>query len=128
MLSRRNAVYARPVTDFSRCGIVSSGYIYRVQLTGTPERHDLNWLKPLQKAQLKSKYLSMYPDRFKHYPEWTEELIEKCCSAYWKGIESESPVWEYLAPSLIIAEILSDRCVDVTETRGGWRPADLCRK
>jgi hypothetical protein len=35
MLSRRDAVYARPISDFSRCGIVNSGYICRVRLNGT---------------------------------------------------------------------------------------------
>jgi hypothetical protein len=38
MLSRRDAVYARPQADFSRCGIIKAGYIYRVRLAGTPQR------------------------------------------------------------------------------------------
>ena len=30
-LSRRDAMYCRPTTEFSRCGIVNAGYIYRVK-------------------------------------------------------------------------------------------------
>jgi hypothetical protein len=120
MLSRQDAVYARPVPDFSRCGIINAGYIYRVRLTGIPQRHDLNWLGPMQQALLKEKYLSQYPERFEHYPDWTDDLIAKCCSAYWEGAESDSPMWESLAPSFTVVEILSDRPVNVTETRGGW--------
>ena len=122
MLSRRDAVYARPAPDFSRCGIMDAGYIYRVRPTGAPQRHDLNWLGPLQMALLKQKYLSQYPERFKDYPDWTDDLVEECCSAYWSGTESDSPVWECLAPAFTVEEILSDRPVNVTETRGGWPP------
>jgi hypothetical protein len=121
MLSRRDAVYARPVPDFSRCGIIKSGYIYRVQLTGTPQRHDLNWLNSMQMALLKEKFLTKYPEGFKHHPDWTRELVEKCCSAYWAGDESDAPVWECLAPAFTVVEILSNRPVNVVETRGGWR-------
>jgi hypothetical protein len=38
MLSRRDAVYARPAPDFCRCGIMDAGYIYRVRPTGAPQR------------------------------------------------------------------------------------------
>ena len=82
MLSRRDAVYARPQADFSRCGIINAGYIHRVRLAGTPQRHDLNWLRPLQMALLKEKY----PKKFKHYPDWTGALAEECCTGYWWGV------------------------------------------
>jgi hypothetical protein len=55
MLSRRDAVCARPISDFSRCGIANSGYIYRVHLNGKTRRHDLNWIGPMQMALLKQK-------------------------------------------------------------------------
>jgi hypothetical protein len=115
MLSRRDAVYARPQADFSRCGIINAGYIHRVRLAGTPQRHDLNWLRPLQMALLKEKY----PKKFKHYPDWTGALVEECCTGYWWGVPSNSPVWECLARSFIVEEVLSDRPVNVSNTKGG---------
>ena len=118
MLSRRDAVYARPRPDFSRCGIINAGYIHRVRLTGTPQRHDLNWLLPMQMALFKEKYRIQYPERSKHYPEWTDALIEECCAGYWSGEASDSPVWECLALTFIVEEVLSDRPVSVSETKG----------
>jgi hypothetical protein len=123
MLSRRDAVYARPVPDFSRCGIISAGYIYRVRLAGIPQRLDLNWLGPMQQALLKEKYIATRPDGFGHFPDWTDDLVERCCAGYWGGTASEEPVWECLAPSFTVVEVLSDRPVDVAQTRGGWPPS-----
>ena len=67
MLSRRDAVYARPEPDFSRCGIINAGYIHRVRLNGTPQRLDLNWLQPMQKALIKEKRPNRVSGRFEHY-------------------------------------------------------------
>lgn len=120
MLSRRDAVYARPLSDFSRCGIVNAGYIYRVRLNGTPQYHDLNWIGPMQLALLKEKYATKLPERVKAFPDWTDELVERCCGNYWSGAESDAAVWEALAPSLTVLEILSDQPITVGATRGGW--------
>jgi hypothetical protein len=120
MLSRRDAVYARPLSDFSRCGIVNAGYIYRVRLNGTLQYHDLNWIGPMQLALLKEKYVTKLPEKVKVFPDWTDELVERCCSNYWSGSESEAPVWEALAPSLTVLEILSDQPITVSATKGGW--------
>jgi hypothetical protein len=122
-LSRRNAIFARPVTDFSRCGIVNDGYIYRVALEGAPQQYDLSWIGPMQMALLKQKYLATY-SRAKSYPDWTAELIEKCCRGYWSGDASDAPVWECLAPALTVVAVLSDRLVNVDETKVGWPPAN----
>lgn len=121
MLSRRDAVYFRPGPDFSVCGIVNAGYIYAVEPVGNVQKHDLMWIGEMQKALLKEKY----PDRayFQCYPDWDDALIEKCCDAYWKGTASDSPVWEYLSPSFTVAEILSDKPVIASATKGGWTPA-----
>ncbi len=124
MLSRRDAVYARPVPDFSRCGIIKAGYIYRVALNGSPERHDLNWLRPMQLAIFKMKHGSAHPVLVKAYPDWSSDLIAKCCSGYWEGAETKSVVWEYLAPSFTVLERLSDRTINVAATRGGWNPTN----
>lgn len=118
-LSRRDAIFARPTTDFSRCGIVNDGYIYRVTLEGAPQKYDLSWLGPMQMALLKQKHLATNPG-FAIYPGWTPDLIDKCCSGYWSGAVSDSPVWECLAPALTVQEVLSDRLINITETKGGW--------
>src|SRR6266478_7488140 len=81
---------------------LNAGYIHRVRLTGTPQRHDLNWLLPMQMALFKEKYRIQYPERSKHYPEWTDALIEECCAGYWSGEASDSPVWECLALTFIV--------------------------
>ncbi len=122
MLSRRLAVYARAVPDFSRCGVINLGYIHRVRLNGTPERRDLNWLRPMQMALFKEKYISMHQG-IRAYPDWTLDLVEQCCVGYWSSSESDSPVWESLAPSFTVMEVLSTRPIDVKETEGGWSPA-----
>ena len=122
MLSRRDAVYARPEPDFSRCGIINAGYIHRVRLNGTPQRLDLNWLQPMQKALIKEKYRIQYPGRFEHYPEWTDATVEACCTAYWSGKPSDSPVWECLAPSFSVEEVLSNGPVNASETKGCGAP------
>src|SRR5215207_4985614 len=123
MLSRRDAVYARPLSDFSRCGIVNTSYIYRVHLNGTPQYHDLNWIGPMQLALLKEKYATKLPEKITAFPDWTEYLVEHCCGNYWSGAESEAPVWEALALSLTVLEILSDRPITVGATKGGWPAA-----
>jgi hypothetical protein len=120
MLSRRDAVYARPLSDFSRCGIVNAGYIYRVCLKADPQLHDLNWIGPMQLALLKEKYAAKLPEKVKKYPDWTNELVERCCDNYWQGAESDAPVWEALNPSFTVLEILSNQPVPVGATKGGW--------
>jgi hypothetical protein len=120
MLSRRNAVYVRELCDFSRCGIINSGYIHRVRLIGKTQRHDLNWIGPMQKALLRQKYNGNLPSVMKSYPDWTDELVERCCTQYWEGAASDDPVWEWLAPSFTVLEALSDQPVAVSATKGGW--------
>jgi len=119
-LSRRDAMYCRPTTDFSRCGIVNAGYIYRVKPEEPLQRHDLNWIGDMQKALLKLKH----PNErlIRNYPAWTDELVERCCVPYWKQEASDSPVWEFLTPSITIEEVLSDSIVDASNTKGGWLP------
>ena len=119
-LARRDAMYCRPTTDFSRCGIVNAGYIYRVQPKGALQRHDLNWLGDMQKALLRLKYAGN--SLFKNYPEWNDALIERCCGPYWKHEASDSPVWEFLTPSVTIVKVVSDCIIDATKTKGGWKP------
>lgn len=121
-LSRRDAVFARPSTDFSLCGILSDGYIYSVAPEGAPQRYDLNWIGPMQLALLKEKHGAAHPS-FNRHPDWSPDLIGRCCPGYWSGTASSSPVWECLAPAATVIAILSDRPVSVTETRGGWPPA-----
>lgn len=123
MLSRRDAVYARSISDFSRCGIVNSGYIYRVHLNGKTQRHDLNWIGPMQMALLKQKYAGKLSEGMKKYPDWTDELVERCCANYWAGAESGEAVWECLAQSFTVLEALSDQPIAVGATKGGWPPA-----
>jgi hypothetical protein len=54
---RREFVYCRPDTDFSRCGIINAKYIYRVDPEGfQPQVHDLAWISDMQMAALKAKY------------------------------------------------------------------------
>lgn len=125
MMSRRDAVFARPVADFSKCGIVNAGYIYSVTLDDKPQCHDLNWIGMMQMALLKEKYIDRYPGKFSKYPDWSDELIERCCAGYWSGEPSDSPVWETLASSLTVAASLSDRVVNVSETRGGWSQSKI---
>ena len=123
MLSRRDAVYARPISDFSRCGIVNSGYIYRVHLNGKTQRHDLSWIGPMQMALLKQKYAGTLSEGMKKHPDWTSELVERCCANYWAGADSGEAVWECLARSFTVLEALSDQPVTVGATKGGWPPA-----
>ncbi|HJP67633.1 MAG TPA: hypothetical protein VJ846_01930 [Sphingomicrobium sp.] len=123
MFSRRDAVYARPISDFSRCGIVNSGYIYRVRLNGKTQRHDLSWIGPMQMALLKQKYAGQLSAGMKKYPDWTDELVERCCTNYWAAADSGDAVWECLAPSFTVLEALSDQPIPVAATKGGWPPA-----
>jgi hypothetical protein len=39
-----------------------------------------------------------------------------------KNLLHASPVWECVAPSLTIIEAVSDRIVNVGETKDGWSP------
>jgi hypothetical protein len=116
---RREFVYCRPDTDFSRCGIVDPKYIYRVDPAGKlPQIHDLGWIGDMQKARLKQKH----PDKLGHYPDWSCKLVKACCEGYWSGKPTESPVWEYLFPCVRVVEVISDQLVDPRATKNGWRP------
>lgn len=120
-LSRRDAVYCLESTDFTICGVVSPGYIYRVAPNGEPQRRDFAWIGEMQKALIRIKYPQSIV--MKKYPEWNADLIEKCCSGYWSGAGTQEPGWEFLTESFSIIEVLSTDLVDPKSTKGGWRPS-----
>jgi hypothetical protein len=119
-LSRRDAVYFLESTDFTICGVVKPGYIYRVEPNAEPQKRDFAWIGEMQKALLKLKY----PDDIlvKKFPDWNAALIESCCSGYWSGTAKQAPGWEFLAPSCTVVEVVSSELVDPKKTKGGWRP------
>lgn len=118
-LSRRDAVYLLEHTDFTVCGVVSSGYIYRVKPNSNPERRDFGWIGEMQKALLKLKYPKI--PQMQKYPDWGDELLDRCASGYWGGLAMQSPCWEFLAPSCTVVEVVSSALVDPKSTKGGWR-------
>jgi hypothetical protein len=120
-LSRRDAVYCLESTDFTVCGVVEPGYIYRVEPSGEPQRRDFAWIGEMQKALLRIKY-PQYKEMNK-YPDWNADLIEKCCSGYWSGAATQTPGWEFLAPSCTVVEVVSSELVDPKKTKGGWQPS-----
>jgi hypothetical protein len=122
MLSRRDAIYCRPTTDFSRCGIVKAGYIYRVEPAGAVQRHDLAWIGEMQKALVKEKHQADHPRYLVGYPDWSEDLVERCCTAYWNADATAAPVWEFLTPEFVIAEILSNHIIDASRRGLGAIP------
>lgn len=125
-LSRRDAIFCRDLPDFSRCGIVDAGYIYRVTAGSVVDRYDLSWIGEMQKAVLREKH----GDRFASYPEWTRELVRASCAGYWSGNAfNQEPVWECLTPDLVITEIVTEEPIEASKTRGGWRAtrADITR-
>jgi hypothetical protein len=66
-----------------------------------------------------------YPDKLKDYPDWNDNLIERCCSAYWSGEATASPGWEFLTTSCTVREVLSEDLVDPKKTKGGgWSKAE----
>jgi hypothetical protein len=98
--ARRNFFYCRPNTDFHRCGIVDPKYIYRVEPTGEreqPQVHDLAWIGDMQLALLKQKHGAAHAAYIARYPDWSDDLVRRCCEGYWVG-ETGDPVWEYLFP------------------------------
>ena len=115
-LSRIDAVFCLEHPDFSRCGIVNPGYIYRVRHEGLAERYDLSWISPMQKALLKIKHGSDNPGRLAHYPDWTDDLMAKCCTGYWSRKANGDPDWEHLAPALTITSIVTSEMVDPGRT------------
>jgi hypothetical protein len=117
-MSRRDAVYLLQHTDFTTCGVVNPGHIYRAEPTGELQQRDLSWIGEMQKALLKIKY----PDTLKKYPDWNDGLIERCCSGYWTGAATASPDWEFLSTGCTVREVLSDKLVDPKKTKGGWKP------
>jgi hypothetical protein len=124
---RRDFVYCRPNTIFDRCGIVSPKYIYRVEPTGKqrrPQVHDLGWIGPMQLASVRQKYKDKLPEGVKRLPQWTDELVERCCKGYWSGgpANDDDPVWEYLFPCVRVIEVVSDQPVDPRLTKSGWPP------
>jgi hypothetical protein len=123
LLPRRDFVYCRPNTDFSRCGIVDVKYIYRVEPKDTlPQIHDLAWIGDMQLALAKRKYGDKYPEGMKHYPEWSDDLEQRCCEGYWSSNPTDSPVWEYLFPYVRVVEVVSDQLVAPPATKNGWPP------
>jgi hypothetical protein len=122
-LSRRQAVFVRPIPDFQFCGLTVSGYVYRVTTEGTLALHDLCWTGEMEMALKKLQYPTEL--LVKNFPDWSEELLRKCCDAYWLGEASQKPIWECLAAAAVIVEMLSDQPVTVAETKGGWqKPRD----
>lgn len=119
LLSRRDAVYTLKGTDFSRCGIINPGYIYRVGANVEPQLHDLAWIGPMQKAILKEKYVNR--EGMKNYPDWSSDLADDCCKNYWAGTPSSDPTWEALFPRCVVIAKLSDDRVDPASTKGGWK-------
>ncbi|MDA7946062.1 MAG: hypothetical protein MPJ78_01145 [Hyphomicrobiaceae bacterium] len=120
-LSRRDAVFGLEHTDFTVCGVVSPGYIYRIKPNCEPERWDFAWIGEMQKALLKLKYPQY--EGMKQYPEWNTDLIDKCCSGYWSGAATQTPYWEFLMPSCTVIEVIASELVDPKSTKGGWRPS-----
>lgn len=120
-LSRRDAVFSLDYTDFTLCGVVTPGYIYRVTPNGERQRRDFVWIGKMQKALLKLKY----PNDIiaKKYPDWSPDPVEGACSGYWTGEATRSPGWEYLSPSCTVVEAVTDTLVDPKKTKGGWQPA-----
>jgi len=120
-MCRRDAVYCVTQPDFSKCGIVFPGYIYRVKAEGLTERYDLAWIGPMQLALKKPDLLSKYPIGAARYPDWTDDLVTTCCAGYWSGAATDDANWEHLATALVVTGIVTDRLVDPRETRGGWK-------
>lgn len=120
-ICRRDAVYCVEHPDFSKCGIVSPGYIYRVEAAGLTERYDLAWIGPMQKALLKEKHGGDVSGWFAHYPDWTDDLVATCCAGYWSGAATGDANWEHLAAAHVVTGIVADRLVDPSETKGGWK-------
>lgn len=120
-ICRRDAVYCVEHPDFSKCGIVSPGYIYRAKAEGLIQRFDLSWIGPMQLALQKPDLLSKYPIVAARYPDWTDDLVARCCAGYWSGTAKDIANWENLAPALNITGIVVDRLVDPSETKGGLK-------
>lgn len=116
--SRRDAVYSLDHTDFTVCGVVNPGYIYRVEPCADPQRWDFSWIGEMQKALLKLKYPEFAG--MTKYPTWNAHLIAECCSRYWLGSATETPGWEFLAPSYTVVEVVARKLVGPKDTKGGW--------
>lgn len=118
-LSRRNAVFTHQSPDFSESGLQCPGYIYQVEPPENVQKHDLEWIEPLQLAQLKLKYSGRLG--MMKYPTWSEELLKECANNYWNGVGSDRPNWEYLSPYMIITKNLSNKLIEPKDTKGGWK-------
>ncbi len=121
-LSRRDSVYCLGGTDFTTCGVVTPGYIYRVEPSAEPQRRDFAWIGEMQKSLLRMKYPQY--EEMKKYPEWTADLIERCCTGYWTGAATKTLGWEFLTSSCTVVEIVVDKLVDPKKTKGGWRACE----
>lgn len=119
--SRSASVFMLENLDFSRCGLATSGYIYRVEPLEKVNRFDLSWIGDMQKALLKKKYPPQGSGLLKDYPDWSITLVDFGCASYWSGLASNDPVWEILTSRFRIAELISNKRVDPTATKGGWR-------
>ncbi|MES2495573.1 MAG: hypothetical protein V4618_05645 [Pseudomonadota bacterium] len=113
MISRRDAIFMRPVPDFTRCGVADTGYIYLVEPVGITQFHDLSWLGPMELAQLKAKH----PQLSKH-ADWSPDLVDRCCEGYWSGTPADQLVWEILSSEAIVTKRLTDEPVSVDATKG----------
>ncbi|WP_125184526.1 hypothetical protein [Hyphobacterium indicum] len=118
-LCRRDAVYSLEHTDFSVCGVVEPGYIYRLKPNAAPQRWDFAWIGEMQKALLRLKYPQH--QEMKKYPEWNANLIERYCTGYWSGAATQEPGWEFLMPSCTVLEVLANKPVDPKSTKGDWK-------
>lgn len=117
VLSRRDAVFCLEHTDFTRCGVVDAGYIYRVVPSADPQRWDFAWIGEMQKAQLRLKYPQY--QKVRAYPTWSTELVSNCCSGYWAGDAFETPGWEFLMPSCTVVEVTASELIDPKRTSLG---------
>jgi hypothetical protein len=120
-LSRRDAVFVRPIADFERCGLTKPGYVYEIGTTVEPDVYDLAWTGEIEKSLLKQKYDYEY---LRTYPDWGNELLDRCCGAYWRGEATVQPIWEGLVPSVKVVKILTKTPVTVEQTRGGLPAAE----
>lgn len=101
MVSRRRAVFMHDAPEGGLHG-VDGQYVYRVEPGSPVLRLDNRWFGYLQQALLKQKY----PCRevIKNYPDWTADFVSKCVNAYWAGMASAEPNWEYLTSGATVLE------------------------
>lgn len=119
-IARLDAVFGLEHTDFSVCGVIAPGYIYRIEPNEAPQRLDFAWIGEMQKELLKIRYPQY--EEIRKYRDWNVDLIEKCCASYWSGAPAQVPGWEFLMESCTVVEVVSGELVDPKSTNGAWQP------